>query len=166
MGELVVTDFKEALPLVRYRLRDLVKVTSVDGCGCGRFYPKMEILGRTDDVINLGVIRLSSIVINSVLTSDFKSGRIGKWEIFVSREGYKPKLSLRIEPEEVKEEEEFKQEIFKKLYDLDIFKTGLDTGLFVFDDIQFVDKLRLEIVGQGKARRIRYDPNYSKAVKF
>ncbi|MFX0097882.1 MAG: phenylacetate--CoA ligase family protein, partial [Candidatus Hodarchaeota archaeon] len=166
IGELVATDFKEALPLVRYRVRDLVKVVSVDGCACGRFYPRMDVLGRTDDVINLGVIRLSSLVINSLLSSDFKSGRIGKWEIFISRQGYKPKLRLRIEPEEAKEEEKFKQEIFEKLYSFDIFKTGFDTGLFVFDDIQFISKLKLEIVGQGKARRIRYDPNYSKAVKF
>ena len=166
MGELVVTDFKEALPLVRYRVRDLVKVISVDGCACGRFYPRMEILGRTDDVINLGVIRLSSIVLNNILHSDFKSGRIGNWEIYVSRKGYKPLLNLIIEPEEVKEEEKFKQEIFNGLCNFDIFKTGLDTGLFVFDEIQLTSKLKLEIVGQGKARRIRYDPNYSKAVKF
>ncbi|MHA1665083.1 MAG: phenylacetate--CoA ligase family protein [Candidatus Njordarchaeales archaeon] len=166
VGELVVTDFKEALPLVRYRVRDLVKVVAVDECSCGQKSPRLKILGRTDDVINLGVIRFSSYIINQLLSGPFSHGSINKWEIYISRKGFKPKLTLRVEPEFVKNEEKFKKEIFNKLYSFNVFKLGFDNGLFIFDDIQFVSNLKLEIIGQGKSRRIRYDPNFLKPVKL
>ncbi|MBD3190747.1 MAG: hypothetical protein GF308_08885 [Candidatus Heimdallarchaeota archaeon] len=165
-GELVITDFKEALPLVRYRVRDLVEIIATDGCGCGADVPRLKILGRTDDIINLGVIRFSTIIIDQLLRREFEEGIIHNWEMVISREGFKPKLRLFIEPESVRDEEKFKQEIFTRLYSFDVFKIGYDSELFVFDEIQLVDKLKLEIVGQGKTKRVRYAPEFFKEVSF
>lgn len=165
-GELVITDFKEALPLVRYRVRDLVEVIATDGCGCGAEAPRLKILGRTDNIINLGVIRFSTIIIDQLLRKEFKEGGIHDWKMVISREGFKPKLTLSIEPESIMDEEKFKQEIFARLYSFDVFKIGYDSELFVFDEIQFVDKLELEIVGQGKTKRVKYAPEFFKEVSF
>lgn len=53
LGELVVTDlFNRAMPLVRYRLGDLGKL-SAGSCECGRPYPVLErIVGRAYDMIH------------------------------------------------------------------------------------------------------------------
>jgi phenylacetate-coenzyme A ligase PaaK-like adenylate-forming protein len=45
-GELVLTTFGEALPLVRYRLGDLARVEGTDVCSCGITHPRVSILGK------------------------------------------------------------------------------------------------------------------------
>jgi phenylacetate-CoA ligase len=51
-GELVLTTLtKEALPLLRYRTRDRVRLTR-EPCACGRTTARMsKVLGRTDDML-------------------------------------------------------------------------------------------------------------------
>ncbi|MHA1355878.1 MAG: phenylacetate--CoA ligase family protein [Candidatus Heimdallarchaeota archaeon] len=58
IGELVLTDFKEAMPMLRYRVHDRVKIVASEGCTCKFTSPRLKILGRTDGIINMGVIRL------------------------------------------------------------------------------------------------------------
>ncbi|TFF84955.1 phenylacetate--CoA ligase family protein [Candidatus Heimdallarchaeota archaeon] len=165
-GEIVISDFKEALPLLRYRVRDMIEVIAEDECGCGANSPRLKIIGRTDDIINLGVIRFSSAIVQQYLSREFKNGVIHRWDMVISREGFKPKLSLRIEPGEIKNEEKFKEELFTALYDFDVFQIGYDSELFIFDEIEFVDNLKLGIVGQGKTKRVKYHPNFFKEVKM
>ncbi|HUT80097.1 MAG TPA: hypothetical protein VMZ29_02760 [Candidatus Bathyarchaeia archaeon] len=166
VGELVLTDFKEALPMIRYRVRDKVLVVSPEECICGQENPRLKILGRTDGIINLGVIRLSAIIFDRLLRKDFKSGKVNLWEVYVTRDKYTPKIVLTIEPEFVKDEEVFKKELFESLHSFDIFHRGYDNGLFAFDEIKFTSKLQLEVYGQGKSKTVRYDPDFNKPVKF
>ena len=51
-GELVITSLtKQAIPLIRYRTRDIVSIT-YESCKCGRTAPRIsKIKGRTDDMI-------------------------------------------------------------------------------------------------------------------
>lgn len=51
-GELVITSLtKQAIPLIRYRTRDIVSIT-YEPCKCGRTAPRIsKIKGRTDDMI-------------------------------------------------------------------------------------------------------------------
>jgi phenylacetate-CoA ligase len=51
-GELVITSLtKQAIPLIRYRTRDIVSIT-YETCKCGRTAPRIsKIKGRTDDMI-------------------------------------------------------------------------------------------------------------------
>lgn len=44
-GELVLTTFGEALPLIRYRTGRLIRVTAVSPCSCGIAHPRVEFLG-------------------------------------------------------------------------------------------------------------------------
>ncbi len=54
--EIVVTTlYQQGLPLLRYPLRDRVRVMS-GACSCGLPYPRIEVLGRADDSVSvLGV---------------------------------------------------------------------------------------------------------------
>lgn len=50
-GELVYTPLdREATPLLRYRSGDYATITGID-CSCGRTSPKMQCIGRTDDML-------------------------------------------------------------------------------------------------------------------
>ncbi|MHA1212432.1 MAG: phenylacetate--CoA ligase family protein, partial [Candidatus Heimdallarchaeota archaeon] len=166
VGELVLTDFKEALPMVRYRVRDKIKVISPEECACGLTTPRLKILGRTDGIINLGLIRLSSMIFDQLLRKEFKNGKVHLWEVYVTREKYKPKLVLTIQPEYTKDEEAFKKELFDSLHGFDIFQRGYDNDLFVFDEIKITSELKLEVYGQGKSKTVRYDPDFNKPIKM
>jgi len=45
-GEYVVTTFGEALPLVRYRTGDRIRVVGTEPCACGITHPRVQFLGR------------------------------------------------------------------------------------------------------------------------
>ncbi|MBP8976479.1 MAG: phenylacetate--CoA ligase [Bacteroidetes bacterium] len=68
VGELVFTCItKEALPLLRYRTRDLTKLT-LDKCACGRTLVRMDkILGRSDDMLIIRGVNVFPSQIESVL---------------------------------------------------------------------------------------------------
>jgi len=166
IGELVLTDFKEAMPMLRYRVHDRVKIVASEGCTCKFTSPRLKILGRTDGIINMGVIRLHHLIFDQLLLKEFKSGKVDQWEVYVTREKYKPKLILTVKPEFVKNEEEFKKELFESLHSFDLFQRGYDYELFVFDEIKLDDNLKLELYGQGKSRKVRYDPDFDKSVKI
>jgi phenylacetate-CoA ligase len=71
-GELVFTTLtKEAMPLIRYRTRDLT-VLHADRCACGRTTARMEkIRGRSDDMLIVrGVNIFPSLIEKTLLTVD------------------------------------------------------------------------------------------------
>lgn len=45
-GELVVTNFAECLPLMRFRTGELIRVEGVDRCACGRTHPRISRLSK------------------------------------------------------------------------------------------------------------------------
>lgn len=67
-GEIVFTCItKEALPLIRYRTRDL-SVLNFETCGCGRTSPRMEkVTGRSDDMLIIRGVNVFPSQIESVL---------------------------------------------------------------------------------------------------
>jgi len=70
VGELVFTCItKEALPLIRYRTRDLTKLY-YDKCECGRTLVRMEkVMGRSDDMLIIRGVNVFPSQIESVLLS-------------------------------------------------------------------------------------------------
>jgi phenylacetate-CoA ligase len=68
MGELVITTFtKEALPLVRYRTRDITSLT-YGQCACGRTLVKMgKPAGRSDDMLIIRGVNVFPSQVESVL---------------------------------------------------------------------------------------------------
>ncbi len=56
VGESVYTQLKrECEPLVRFRSRDIIKVTGTD-CPCGRTTPMIRVLGRSDDMFKVKAV--------------------------------------------------------------------------------------------------------------
>jgi phenylacetate-CoA ligase len=67
-GELVCTHLeRECQPLVRYRTGDLVTVTAVDGCACGRTSWRFRVTGRCDDMFNVRGVNVFPSAIQRVL---------------------------------------------------------------------------------------------------
>lgn len=67
-GELVITSLnRDAMPLIRFRTKDITKLTRVK-CQCGRTFVRMDkIKGRTDDMIILKGVNVFPSQIESVL---------------------------------------------------------------------------------------------------
>ncbi|MGL6175002.1 MAG: phenylacetate--CoA ligase family protein [Cellulosilyticaceae bacterium] len=67
-GEIVFTTItKEALPLIRYRTKDITKLTQGE-CGCGRTTVRMnKCTGRTDDMLIIRGVNVFPSQIESVL---------------------------------------------------------------------------------------------------
>jgi phenylacetate-CoA ligase len=68
-AELVYTHLRrEACPLVRYRTRDLVRISGVD-CECGRRGPKIVCVGRSDDMLKVRGMNIFPSAIADLLAS-------------------------------------------------------------------------------------------------
>ena len=67
-GELVLTTInKEALPMIRYRTRDLTSL-NIEACSCGRTHVKMsKVLGRSDDMVIIRGVNVFPSMVESVL---------------------------------------------------------------------------------------------------
>jgi len=67
-GELVLTTInKEALPMIRYRTRDLTSL-NYEACSCGRTHVKMsKVLGRSDDMVIIRGVNVFPSMVESVL---------------------------------------------------------------------------------------------------
>ena len=95
-GELVITCIKkEALPLIRYRTKDITKLT-YEPCKCGRTTCRMaNLTGRSDDMLKVRGVNVFPSQIEEVILSIEELGP--HYEIIVEREGYSDKLTVRVE---------------------------------------------------------------------
>jgi len=94
-GELVFTMLsREAMPLLRYRTRDLSRVFE-DKCACGRYHSRIQrIKGRSDDMLIVGGVNVFPSQVEHVLMN--VSGLGDQYQIVVSREQL-DRLSLKVE---------------------------------------------------------------------
>ena len=68
-GELVATHLeRECVPLVRFRVRDRVRVKT-SPCACGRTTPRLNCVGRTDDLLIVAGVNVWPSAIKDVVTS-------------------------------------------------------------------------------------------------
>jgi phenylacetate-CoA ligase len=97
IGEMVVTTLeKEAVPLVRYRTRDLTRLVKGE-CPCGSVLPRHDrILGRSDDMIIFRAVNIYPGQIDHVLSG---IGGIGsEYQILLDRnEDGRDYMTIRVE---------------------------------------------------------------------
>jgi phenylacetate-CoA ligase len=95
-GELVVTTLtKEALPVLRYRTRD-VTTLNYDVCKCGRTGVRMlKSCGRTDDMLKIRGVNVFPTQIESALMTIPEVG--AHYEIIAKRSGNSDILEVKIE---------------------------------------------------------------------
>jgi phenylacetate-CoA ligase len=97
VGEMVVTTLrKEAVPLIRYRTRDL-SALKVGECACGRLIPRHDrILGRSDDMFIFRAVNIYPGQIDSVLSK--AEGVSSEYQIVLERaEDGKDRMLIRVE---------------------------------------------------------------------
>lgn len=147
-GELVVTCItKEALPLIRYRTRDITRLM-YEPCPCGRTTVRMENLsGRTDDMLKIRGVNVFPSQIEEVLINTDGIGP--NYEIVVERKDHSDILTVKVEvtAEDMMDSyaalEELEDKIKKKLH----MMLGLDCK------IQLVSPNTLQRF-EGKAKRV------------
>ncbi len=146
-GELVITCiYKEALPLIRYRTKDITKLI-YEPCKCGRTTVRMENLdGRTDDMLKIRGVNVFPSQIEEVLLGIDQIGP--HYEIIVTRKDHTDRLEIRVELADPVDEFRKLQELEQKIRHKLRMVLGLDA------------KIRLESPNtlqrfEGKAQRIK-----------
>jgi len=95
-GELVITTLtKRALPMIRYRTRDITRIVS-DRCGCGRSHARiLRLTGRNDDMLIIHGVNVYPSQIEAVLVG---FGQIAPhYQLVLTREGVMDSLGIEVE---------------------------------------------------------------------
>jgi len=148
-GELVITTLtKQAIPLIRYRTRDIVSI-NYEKCRCGRTSPRIsKIKGRTDDMIVVRGINVFPSQIEHVLLSI--DGTQPHYQIVVDRKAHKlDEVEVLVEVEE----KIFSDEV-KKLRELqDKIKKEIESVLSIGVKVTLVEPKTIER-SMGKSVRV------------
>ena len=96
VGELVITSLtRECSPVLRYRTRDLSRVTYAP-CACGRTTARMhKVVGRTDDMFIISGVNIFPSTIESVLFEI--EGLEPHYEIVLERRGTLDTFTVKVE---------------------------------------------------------------------
>jgi len=95
-GELVITTLtKEALPMLRYRTRDITRVTRAP-CGCGRTHLRiLRITGRSDDMLIIRGVNVYPSQVEAVLVG---TAHIAPhYQLVVDRRGSLDHMTIEVE---------------------------------------------------------------------
>ena len=95
-GELVITTLtKEGLPMIRYRTRDITRVTTAR-CACGRSHLRLRrITGRNDDMLIIRGVNVYPSQIEAVLVG--LPDLAPHYQLVVSRRGNMDELAVEVE---------------------------------------------------------------------
>ncbi|UCE30345.1 MAG: phenylacetate--CoA ligase [Burkholderiales bacterium] len=95
-GELVITTLtKEALPMLRYRTRDITRVTTRP-CDCGRTHLRiLRVTGRDDDMLIIRGVNMYPSQIEAVLVG--RPGLAAHYQLVVERHGSLDHLRVEVE---------------------------------------------------------------------
>ncbi len=147
-GEMVVTMLKkEAMPIIRYRMRDLTMVMEGD-CPCGRTSPRIaRISGRSDDML---IVRGINVFPSQIEYTLMQIPEVGdQYMIHVSREGALDEMLIQVE---------IKPEAFTdKLQDMVALRAKIESILKKYLNIAV--QVELKAPGElprfeGKAKRV------------
>jgi phenylacetate-CoA ligase len=145
LGELVLTSLtKQAFPLIRYRTRDLCKI-SRKKCLCGRTHIKMsKPIGRSDDMIIIKGVNVWPTQVEAVL---LENGYSSNYLLEVDRTNCQDSLVIKVENDKkIRDEEIKKREIIK--LENELRSTLGIRGTVVFVDIGVIKR------SEGKSQRV------------
>jgi phenylacetate-CoA ligase len=147
-GELVITSLtKEALPVLRYRTRDIARLIT-EPCPCGRTaYKVTRIGGRTDDMLIIrGVNVFPSQIEHVLLETGYAEPH---YQLIVDRKGTMDTLTVMVEVSE----NVFSDEV-RKLEQLEYtIKNELETTLGISVGVKLVEPKTIAR-SEGKAKRV------------
>ena len=149
-GELVLTTLtREAMPLIRYRTRDLTRFLS-GNCPCGRTHRRIDrITGRSDDMLIINGVNIFPIQIEKTLMAIPEIGH--NYLIEIRKENFMDRLQVHVE---------INEEVFHgTLAELEKLQgkvvSSLRAELGVTPNVKLVEPSSLP-VSEGKAQRV-YD---------
>jgi phenylacetate-CoA ligase len=148
IGEMVFTSLtKEALPIIRYRTRDLSRI-DISGCACGRTHARMaKPMGRADDMLIIRGVNIFPSQIEEVLMQVQEVEP--HYLIVVERKNYLDTLEVWVEVSE---------DIFsEKMKELENFESAIEHRLYSTTGIKIDVKLKEPKTIQrsvGKAKRV------------
>jgi len=146
-GELVFTCiYKQALPLIRYRTRDLCRITH-EQCECGRTFVRMgKPCGRTDDMLIIRGVNVFPSQVESVL---LELGMSPNYQLVVDRVNNLDTLEVQVEvtSEMVSEELDSFHKLRRKI------ESALQSMLGVVATVKLVGHKKIAR-SQGKAVRV------------
>ena len=147
-GELVFTCItKEALPLIRYRTRDL-SILQNSRCACGRTEPRMQkVTGRSDDMLIIRGVNVFPSQIESVL---MKYGELEPhYMIYVDRIDNLDQMEVQIEMTQA-----FFSDEVRKMEALERKLThDIDSTLGINAKVRLVENRTIQR-SEGKAKRV------------
>ena len=148
LGELVFTTVtKEAMPLIRYRTRDLTRL-HMEKCDCGRTHVRMEkCLGRSDDMLIIRGVNVFPSQIESVLLEMRET--TPHYQLIVDREKNMDTLEIQVEVDE-----QFFSDEMKDLENLKRkIQSNINSTLNLNARIKLVEPNTIER-SMGKAQRV------------
>jgi phenylacetate-CoA ligase len=148
-GELVFTTItKEAIPLIRYRTRD---ISSVDRspCRCGRTLIKMnKVYGRTDDMLIIRGVNVFPSQIEAVLLD--RADTLPYYQIVVDKKGALDTVEVLVE---VAEEIFVTDEIRNLQKTEDLLEKSIKDNIGITAKVRLVEPKTI-IRSEGKAQRV------------
>lgn len=95
-GELVLTHLsKECQPLVRFRSGDVITLTGTGRCACGRWTPRLRVVGRADDMVVVRGLNVFPTAVAAVING-FKE-LSGEYRIVLPHGGPYDRLPIEAE---------------------------------------------------------------------
>ena len=149
-GELVFTTLsREAMPLLRYRSRDISSLLDQTACECGRTHEKYsEIRARADDMLKLSGVNFWPSEVETIL---LRRGDLGtEYQIHISRVNSTDSMAITVEAKDAKLDLMSKEKLAKSL------EKELHDVLLFTPKVLIVEPNTLPRVEVGKARRV-YD---------
>jgi phenylacetate-CoA ligase len=148
-GELVFTALtKEALPVLRYRTRDLTRLVE-EPCPCGRSLRRMErVTGRSDDMLIIRGVNVFPSQIEEVLIGI--EGTTPNYLLVVDRQ---PRRMDELEVQVEMSPERFSDEIAKLEAVADRIRAGIENALGLHVSVRLVEPKTIER-SMGKAKRV------------
>lgn len=148
VGEIVMTSLRrEAMPIVRYRTRDLAMIYP-DSCPCGRTHRRLSrIKGRSDDMFIIKGVNIYPIQVEQVLMRFTEVGN--NYVIVLGREGALDRIAVKIEASEALQVQglESLKALTRKI------THALRDEILVTPEVELVEPGTLP-AGEGKAVRV------------
>ena len=98
VGELVITTLsRKGMPVLRYRTKDITKIT-YEPCSCGRTHARMaKTMGRTDDMLIIKGVNVFPTQIENILINI--KDVAPHYMLIITRENYRDNLEIKVELE-------------------------------------------------------------------
>jgi phenylacetate-CoA ligase len=148
-GEIVLTTLKrEAMPLLRYKTRDIASFIDDKPCECGRTHSRISwISGRTDDMVKIRGVNVFPTQVEALLMQMPGVGQ--NYQLFVKRGNFLDELTVKIEVTE----ELFNGELRDLMMLRERMSKALESVLGLRVNVELVEPGSIQRV-EGKAQRV------------